>query len=186
VSVREALLAGGPFVLIAVALLVLAYRVLQPNPPRHAALVTGSEQSALDAFGEQYRAALAERGIVLELRRTGGTVANLQALRDPAAEVSFGSVQGSTAADTETPPDGLESLGSPFYEPVWILHRRAGARGRPVRLADMGGWRVNVAAPESGVPQLFERLLELNRIDPAHLERTGLPDTEAVIALIEQ
>jgi len=185
VSVREGLLAGGPFVLIAVALLVLAYRVLQPNPPRHAVMVTGPEQSALEAFGEQYRAALAERGITLELRRTGGAVANLKALRDPDADVSFGFVQGGAAADTETPSDGLESLGSLFYEPVWIFHRRAGPRGRPVRLVDMGGWRVNVGESDSGVPQLFNRLLEVNRIDPVRLERTGMPDTEAVIALIE-
>jgi hypothetical protein len=77
VSVRAALLAGGPFVVIAIALLVLAFRVLQPTPPRHAVMVTGPERSALDGFGEQYRAALAKQGIVLELRRTGGTGKNL-------------------------------------------------------------------------------------------------------------
>ena len=101
VSLRAALVAGGPFVLIAVGLLVLAYRVLQPNPPRHAVMVTGPEQSAFDAFGEQYRSALARQGITLELRRTGGAVANLAALHDPDGDVAFGFVQGGLASQEE-------------------------------------------------------------------------------------
>ena len=99
VSVRAALVAGGPFVLIAIALLVLAYKVLQPNPPRHVVMVTGPERSALDGFGEQYRAALAKQGIVLELRHTGGTNENLEALREEDGDVSFGFVQGGSTLD---------------------------------------------------------------------------------------
>lgn len=185
VAVRAALLAGGPFVIIAVVLLVLAYRVLQPNPPRHVVMMTGPEQSALDSFGERYRAALAKQGIVLELRHSGGPMANLQALRDPEGDVAFGFVQGGTFGDAEDARDGLVSLGSLFYEPVWIFHKKTLPRGRAVRLTDMGGWKVNVGTPESGGPQLFTRLLEANRVDPARLELLGEPDTQAVMALLD-
>ncbi|MFM1991400.1 MAG: hypothetical protein RJA99_4357 [Pseudomonadota bacterium] len=185
VSIRAALLAGGPFVVIAIALLVLAYRVLQPNPPRHAVLVTGPEQSAFDAFGEQYRAALARQGITLELRRTGGTVANLEALRAEGGDADFGFVQGGLASLDEAARDELVSLGSLFYEPVWIFHRRPAPKGRPLRLVDMAGWSVNVGAQASGRPQLFARLLEANRIDPERLRLGELSDTEAVIELLE-
>jgi TRAP-type uncharacterized transport system substrate-binding protein len=185
VSLRAALVAGGPFVLIAVGLLVLAYRVLQPNPPRHAVMVTGPEQSAFDAFGEQYRSALARQGITLELRRTGGAVANLAALHDPDGDVAFGFVQGGLASQDEAAREGLSTLGSLFYEPVWIFHRRTPPKGRSTRLTDLGGLRVNVGTPQSGTPELFARLLEANRIDPARLERSGLGDTEAVIELLD-
>ncbi len=185
VSLRAALVAGGPFVLIAVGLLVLAYRVLQPNPPRHVVMVTGPAQSAFDAFGDQYRRALARQGIVLELRQTGGTVANLAALNDPDGDVAFGFVQGGLASGDEATREGLSTLGSLFYEPVWIFHKRTLPKGRPVRLVDLGGWRVNVGTPESGTPELFTRLLEANRIDPARLKRSELGDTEAVIELLE-
>jgi TRAP-type uncharacterized transport system substrate-binding protein len=187
VSLRAALLAGGPFVLIAIVLLVLAYRVLQPNPPRHAVMMTGPEQSALESFGEQYRAALAREGITLELRPSGGTVANLAALRDDDADVAFGFVQGGVATEGDGEQEGLESLGSLFYEPVWVFHRKPAPRNqsRPIRLVDMIGWKVNAGTAESGGPQLFVRLLEANRIDPERLQLSRLADTEAVIELLE-
>jgi TRAP-type uncharacterized transport system substrate-binding protein len=185
VSVRAALLAGGPFVVIAIALLVLAYKVLQPTPPRHAVMVTGPERSALDGFGEQYRAALAKQGIVLELRRTGGTGENLEALRKEDGDVSFGFVQGGARPNDERGVEGLETLGALFYEPVWVFHKRPPKKDRPVRLVDMVGWSVNVGAPASGTPQLFTRLLEANRIDPARLRLLDLPETEAVMALLD-
>jgi TRAP-type uncharacterized transport system substrate-binding protein len=185
VSVRVALLAGGPFVVIAIALLVLAYKVLQPNPPRHAVMVTGPERSALDGFGEQYRAALAKQGIVLELRRTGGTGENLEALRQGGGDVSFGFVQGGAAPADERGVEGLETLGALFYEPVWVFHKRPPRKDRAVRLVDMVGWTVNVGASTSGAPQLFTRLLEANRVDPARLRLLDLPETEAVMALLD-
>ncbi len=185
VSVRAALLAGGPFVLVAVALLVLAYRVLQPTPPRHVVMVTGPERSALDAFGEQYRAALARQGIVLELRRTGGTAANLQALRAEDGDVAFGFVQGGATLDVEGGGEGLSTLGALFYEPVWVFHRRPPPKGRPLRLADMAGWRINVGTQDSGTPQLFARLLEANRVEASRPTLSALPDTEAVMALLD-
>lgn len=185
VSVRVALLAGGPFVVIAIALLVLAYKVLQPNPPRHAVMVTGPERSALDGFGEQYRAALAKQGIVLELRRTGGTGENLEALRKGGGDVSFGFVQGGAAPADERGVEGLETLGALFYEPVWVFHKRPPRKDRAVRLVDMVGWTVNVGASASGAPQLFMRLLEANRVDPARLRLLDLPETEAVMALLD-
>lgn len=185
VSLRAALLAGGPFILIAVGLLVLAYRVLQPNPPRHAVMVTGPEQSAFDAFGDQYRRALAKQGIVLELRQTGGAVANLSALRDPDGDVTFGFVQGGLASQDAAEREGLSTIGSLFYEPVWIFHRRTLPKGRSVRLTDLGGWRVGVGTPASGTPELFNRLLQANRVDPSRLQRFELGDTEAVIELLD-
>lgn len=116
VSVRAMLVAGGPFLLVAGLLLGVAYQVLQPNPPRHVVLVTGPERSALDAFGEQYRAALARQGITLEVRHSGGTVENLRALRDEDGDAAFAFVQGGLAEPADR--ERLVSLGSLFYEPV--------------------------------------------------------------------
>lgn len=151
VSIRAAVLAGGPFVVLAIALLVLADKLLQPAPPRHTVMVTGPERSALDAFGEQYRAALAKQGIVLELRRIGGTSENLEALRKEDGEVSFGFVQGGAVPDDERGVEGLENLGALFHEPVWAFHKRAPRKDRAVRL------------------------LEANRIDSARLRCSTCP-----------
>ena len=43
ISVRDLLIAWGPFFVIGVALLIAAYFLLDPNPPRHVILATGPD-----------------------------------------------------------------------------------------------------------------------------------------------
>ena len=93
-SVRELLVAGGPFVLLAIALLAGAYYLLDPNPPRRVVLATGPAQSDYDEFGKRYAAELAKYGIHVELRRTEGSTDNRLLLRNPAEHVDFGFVVG--------------------------------------------------------------------------------------------
>src|SRR5215510_6619699 len=52
------MLTFGPFVLIAIALLVAAYAVLDPTPPKRVVLGTGPENSAYAKWGELYAAEL--------------------------------------------------------------------------------------------------------------------------------
>ena len=82
------------------------------------------------------------------------------------------------------------SLGSMFYEPVWLFYRTQSAQNlvkapRLDRLAQLAGWRVNIGAPGSGVPNLALRLLDANRIDPATITLQQLPQTPAVVELLE-
>ena len=189
-SFRDLAVAAGPVALLAIALLLLAYWALDPNPPRRVVLVTGPPQSAFEAFGERYRTALARHGITLELRASGGSHANLRALREEDSGVSFGFVQGGTLSHEDAEEQGLVSLGSLFYEPVWIFHRPGRAVAGPgdgpiARLGDMRSWSVNVGTPDSGGPQLFNRLLQANRIDPKQMQLSTLGDTAAVVELLE-
>src|SRR6185312_6842303 len=62
------MLTFGPFVLIAIALLVAAYAVLDPTPPKHVVLATGPENTAYAKWGELYAAELRRFGIRVELR----------------------------------------------------------------------------------------------------------------------
>jgi TRAP-type uncharacterized transport system substrate-binding protein len=185
VALRAWVLAFAPFLLVGVGLVALAFHVLQPNPPRYAVMVTGPERSAFEAFGERYRHALARHGITLELRSSGGAVANLQALVDPDGGVDFGFVQGGTLTDDLRVEPPLRSLGVLFNEAVWVFHRRAAARGRAVRLADVASWRIAAGSEASGAPQLFRRLLTANGIDPASVPLQPLGETEAVMALFD-
>src|SRR5438034_4367899 len=58
ISVRDLVLTWGPFLLVGLALLVAAYLLLDPAPPRRVVLATGPEQSAYAAFGKRYQAEL--------------------------------------------------------------------------------------------------------------------------------
>src|SRR5262245_40853169 len=82
-SVRDLLVTAGPFVVLALVLLVVAYWLLDPTPPRRLVMATGAERGAYAEFGVQYAKMLAREGIQVELRHTQGSVDNLALLRDP-------------------------------------------------------------------------------------------------------
>ncbi len=188
-GIRTALSTSAPFVLLAVGLVALAYWLLDPNPPRRVVLATGVSQGAYAEFGQRYAERLKQHGISVEMRNTQGAAENLALLRDASSGVQIGFVQGgaSEMPDAETT---LKSLGSMFYEPVWLFYRTDSAR-RLLKsptldsLSQLAGWRVNIGAAGSGVPHLATRLLEANRIDAASIALSQQPVTPAVIELLE-
>ena len=126
VSIRDLLISAGPFAIVAVALLVLAYLWLDPTPPKRVTLATGPAQSAYDEFGKRYKKALAANGIEVVLLPSQGSSDNLRLLREGKADLGF--VQGGSNERATTEESGLESLGSLFVEPVWLFYREDSAR----------------------------------------------------------
>jgi TRAP-type uncharacterized transport system substrate-binding protein len=198
-SVRDLLITAGPFLLLAVVLLLAAYWLLDPTPPKKVVLATGAPQGAYAEFGKRYAERLKRFGIKVELRETQGATENLALLRDPNSGVDLAFVQGGIDRQTrqqrqkaieEGREAELVSLGSLFYEPVWLFYREASARRllkspTLASLAQLPGWKVNIGAPGSGVPVLMDKLLDANGIDPKSLELVGQPQTPAVVELLD-
>ncbi|WOB06825.1 TAXI family TRAP transporter solute-binding subunit [Piscinibacter gummiphilus] len=193
-SARDLLVTAGPFLLLAVALLVLAYWVLDPTPPRKVVLATGVDQGAYAEFGKRYAQYLKQHGITVELRATNGANENLKLLRDPASGVDIAFVQGGADERDRRPADeeedSLVSLGSLFYEPVWIFYREDSAQRLLKKdslesLAQLPSWKLNIGARGSGVPHLMRRLLEANKIDMAAITILREAQTPAVQGLLE-
>ena len=186
ISFRDLLATAGPLLLLTLALLAAAYLVLDPAPPKRVVLATGPEQSAYAEFGKRYAAELARYGIEVVLQPTRGSLDNLRALRDSKREVDLGFVQGGSSdaarmVDEQHGGVPLESVGSLFYEPLWIFTRG------PAPLADLAalrGLRVNLGARGSGTPGLMRKLLEANGIDRDSLRASNLDLTPAVVALL--
>lgn len=191
-SVVDLLLAAGPFTLLALGLLVGAYVLLNPNPPRQVVLATGMPQGAYDEFGKRYAQILAAHGITVTLRETQGTAENLALLHDTSSGVDLAFVQGGAAElrpGEEPVDDGLVSLGSMFREPVWLFYREDSAlrllkTARLASLTNLAGWKVNVGTAGSGVPALVQRLLEANAVEPASLALSQQAQTPAVVELL--
>jgi len=192
-SLRDLAVTVGPVVLLAVGLLVAAYAVLQPNPPRKVVLATGIAQGAYAEFGRRYAEALKPYGITVEVRATQGAAENLALLRQPDSGVDLGFVQGGAAdvpAVGDRTDEDLVSLGSMFHEPVWLFYREEAARRRLktaelTSLTQLGGWSLNIGAAGSGAPPLMRRLLEANRIEPGAITLLQQPTTPAVVDLLE-
>ncbi len=181
VSLRDLAATAGPFLLVALGLLIAAYFVLDPAPPRRVVLATGPEGTAYAEFGKRYAAELARYGIEVALRPSMGARDNLRLLREAKEEVDLGFVQGGAGEEDAAPSIELVSLGSVNYEPVWIFRR-----GQPLeRLGDLRGLRVNTGVRGSGTPGITRRLLEANFVERDELKRESLAETPAVMALLE-
>ena len=186
-SIRDLAVSFGPFVLLALALLALAYGWLDPNPPKRVTLATGPAQSAYEEFGKRYAKALKLDGITVELVPTQGSAANLQLLRE--GKVDLGFVQGGTSDYLDADKENLESLGSLFLEPLWLFYKEASARkitstATLSSLTQLQGMKINTGTPGSGVPSLMGKLLESNRVDPASLKIYSLEQTPATMAFL--
>ncbi len=188
-SLRDLAVSAGPFIVLAVALLVLAYGWLDPNPPKRVTLATGPAQSAYEEFGKRYAKILAQDGIEVVLLPSEGSAQNLQWLREGKTDLGF--VQGGTS-EARTGDDGtLESLGSLFVEPVWLFYREAvrpqsaGAGAFLDALTQLQGLRVNFGTAGSGIPSLMNKLLSSNKVDPSSLKVSELEQTPATMAFID-
>ena len=190
-SFRDLLATGGPFILIAIALLGLAYWLLDPTPPKRVVLATGPAQGAYAEFGKRYAQELAAYGITVELRTTQGAAENLRLLADPKSGVDIAFAQGGAGEKrkAEDPDDPLVSLGSLFYEPVWLFYRKDSAQ-RLLKaetlnsLKQLEGWRFNIGARGSGAPNLMLRMFEANDMERSALTLLRLEQTPAVMALL--
>lgn len=192
-NTRDLLLTAGPFALLVLALLVGAYWVLDPTPPKKLVLATGPEQGAYAEFGSRYKAQLAKFGVEVELRGTQGSAENLALLQDEASGVGFAFVQGGAdrlRQPDEPPPPGLLSLGSLFHEPIWLFYRTEVAQqrlggARLDKLSQLKGWSVNIGAPGSGITNVMLRLLAANGLESGDIDARRLGQTAATVELLE-
>lgn len=194
-SIRDMLMSFGPFLLLAILLLAGAYWAMNPNPPRIVTLATGPDQSAYDEFGKRYAAELKRHRINVVFKPTEGSSANLTLLDKGEVDLAF--VQGGTgsdraveAVDAAANHQALVSLGSLFYEPVWLFYREESAKAinktaTLSQLADLRGYKVNVGTPGSGVPVLFNRLLDANGLEASDVKSSNLDLTPGVMALLD-
>ncbi|MBX9844144.1 MAG: hypothetical protein K2Z80_20280 [Xanthobacteraceae bacterium] len=180
-AAREFLRANWHVVTIAVTAGAIAFAavfLVSTVPPRTITMATGPEGGGYQELGKRYRALLAEKGVELKLVATAGSVENLALLRDPRSGVDIALVQGGTVGKQ---PGELESLGTLFYEPLWIFHR-GGLQGET--LAAFRGRKVSIGPVGGGSHALIVQLLERNNVDQGFAEFLALPPQEAADKLL--
>jgi TRAP transporter TAXI family solute receptor len=153
-ALKETAIVVIPVLLIILAAFWVASRYIRPAPPDTFVMSTGAPGGAYHLFAERYRDILAREGVTVELKPSAGSMDNLARLRDPASAVEVAFVQSGTAGPERDPT--LQSLGSIYYEPLWIFHR-----GPELELInDLKGKRIAVGAEGSGTRVLAQQLLE--------------------------
>ena len=162
-SLRDLFATAWWIVLLAGIGFAVAYQFVEPAPPKKIVISTGSESGAYYHFAQRYAAILAKNGVTLEVRASAGSLENLERLKKDEVQVGF--VQGGVVPPKDDPDaedeSGLLSLGSLFYEPVWVFYRGDKAL---TRLTELKGKRIAIGQEGSGVRQLAQQLLAANDI----------------------
>lgn len=122
-SRRQRFIVIGSFSVIAFAALAiwLAFANLLPTPPRTVTMATGPEGSFNAELGKRYREFFARDGIDLKLVQSAGAVENVSRLQDSKSGVGVAIIPGGITNRHDSP--GLVSLGTLFYEPLWLFTR---------------------------------------------------------------
>jgi len=162
-SLRDLFATAWWIVLLAGIGFAVAYQFVEPAPPKKIVISTGSESGAYYQFAQRYATLLAKNGVTLEVRASAGSLENLERLKNNEAQVGF--VQGGVVPPRDDPDaeeeSELLSLGSLFYEPVWVFYR---GDKTLTRLTELKGKRIAIGQEGSGVRQLAQQLLDANEI----------------------
>lgn len=177
-SARDFLLVVLPALVLTVAGFYVAYQFVEPAPPRHITMATGSSEGAYYHMGLRYQEILARQGIELELLETAGSFENLRLLQQPGGPVDVALIQGGAGLGSET--HNVESLGSVFYEPIWIFWRGQAAD----KATALKNKSIAIGVEGSGTRQAMEYLLDANGIALDDIRAQALGGSAAAEALL--
>jgi len=150
---------GGAVAVLAAALWI-AFQYVQPLPPSKVTIAAGGQKGAYYRYARQYAEIFAEEGIDLEVLETKGSMENLALMSDPKSGVSAAFMQGGISTPEEHPD--LRSLGSLYYEPLWVFYRA----DLPIRnLTDLKGRNVVIGPVGSGTNHVIKTILTENGIN---------------------
>lgn len=173
---RDKLKTFLPALVITVGAFMLAYQFVDPAPPNTLTLSAGSKGGAYYAYAESYRDYLKQRGISVRLLESAGSQENVERLSAGEADVAF--VQ-SGIANPEN--NALTSLGSLYYEPLWVFVRSdAGVKS----LIDLQGKSIAVGSKGSGTRVLSVQLLKENGLSEHNTSLSSAGANKAADALL--
>ncbi len=130
-------------------------------PPKTIIITSGDDGTRFRRSAERYAKILEKSGVTLKVLKSEGSVQNLERLIDPKFQVDVGFVQAGVANGQRI--DDLMSLGSLFYEPLFIFYR--GGKHLDV-LSQFKGKRLAIGEDGTGTQALALELLAMNGIKP--------------------
>ena len=149
-----------PYALLIFLAVFLAIHYINPAPPKKIVISAGGASVNNRAYAAIYGALLKQHGVELEIRESSGDVENIRLLKDESSGVDLAFVQDGVARAEGA--GALQSLGSLYYEPAWILCRCSERLGH---LSKLKGKRIAVGPEGDGSNVLAMRLLRSSGVD---------------------
>jgi len=181
-SVKAFLRANAWLALVVTAVALALYQFVDPAPPGEFTLAAGSEEGRYYQLGLYLQEELRKQSVGLKLVSTAGSGENMELLTDPDGEVSIAFVQSGMEEIFNSGDAELASLGSLYYEPMWLFYRKELALDT---VTSLHGCRVAVGEPGSGTRAVAQYLLAANGLlkDDSGISLIDVGGEEAVALL---
>lgn len=167
-----------PYALLILLAVFLAIHYINPAPPKKIVISAGGTSVNNRAYAAIYGALLKQHGVELEIRESAGDVEDIRLLKDESSGVDLAFVQDGVARAEGA--GVLQSLGSLYYEPAWILCRCAEQLGH---LSKLKGKRIAVGPQGDGSHVLAMTLLGASGVNARNAYLSELTGDDAVDAL---
>ena len=174
----EAFKASLPYVVALLLIAMAGYWLIDPAPPKQIVVSISKQDGNYQAYASLYGVLLQEHGITLEIKESEGPIQSLKALRSEDADVDMAFMPGGVA--NLEPTVGVVSLGSLYYEPLWIFHR---VKSKVENLSDLKGKRIAIGRPGSGSHILSRMILSAVGVSAENSSILEVGDEEAADAL---
>ncbi len=175
-AIRIMLLNQWQWVLLSLFGLIVLLFFFNPLPPSRITLASGQANSSLEVWAKRYQAYFREAGVELELLPTKGAKENIELLDNQKVHAALS--QGGMSVHRE----GIHSLGSVGYMPLWLFYRSNGFDDPNEFLSKK---KISINVPGSGTYSLVETILAQHELIIAKQENfVELPSTQSVKALL--
>lgn len=178
---KELIARLAPITLLIAFACFIAYKFIDPAPPRHIVIATGASSPNYNAFARIYQVLLKQEGIQVEIKNSTGDIENIQALKDPNGDVDFAFIQDGVARSEGA--GTLQSLGSLYYEPAWIICR---CDNEIRHLNQLKGKRIAIGAVGDGTNVMAKALLRASGISNKNTRLISIDGETAANQLIHQ
>jgi uncharacterized protein len=172
----------APYVIGASVLIAFGWKFIKPGPPSSITITAGADGGAYSEYAKKYAAALEKNGVKTKILVSTGALENIDRLTNKNNGVDVGFVQGGLVDDAQK--EGLISLGSLYYEPMWVFYK-VSKWPQPIdTLLPLKGSRINIGPDGTGTRKLASQLLDANGMKAGSFTASSLSAKEASKALM--
>ena len=170
-----------PLILLLIAGFYGAWQFVPAGAPNTLKIAVGGKTGTYHDYAQQYQQRVKTEGISLDILPVAGSVEALQKVKEGEADLAL--VQGGVANSTmkDAADQGLHSIASLFYEPLWVFYRKE--LGEVSHVNALRGKRISIGKQGSGTQVLVSQLLADNDITAANSTLQPLLMDEAVTKL---
>lgn len=156
-EIKDSKLLAIAFLIAVVGLVIY----LKPFPDKHINFLTGYPGSDWSVLAGSASEVLKKNGLEFSVIHTEGAVENVVRLDDPSDTANAGFTYGLALEGTEL--EGIYSLGSVGYEPIWIMYNKDKI-GEIKSLSQLARYKVGLGPIQSGSYRIAKKIFSVENI----------------------